>query len=72
MLQIKRYKNNLEGYFTALFEVTLNEHIESDLSNSFCYITIFNSVNISPESTYFKVSGESKYLQKLIFFFDDL
>ena len=61
MLQIKRNKNNLEGYFTAL--------IESDLSNSFCYITVFNSVNISSESTYFKVSGELKYLQNLIFFF---
>ena len=60
MLQIKRNKNNLEGYFTAL--------IESDLSNSFCYITVFNSVNISSESTYFKVYGELKYLQNLIFF----
>lgn len=62
MLQIKRNKNNLEGYFTAL--------IESDLSNSFCYITVFNSVNISSESTYFKESGELKYLQNLIFFYD--
>ena len=72
MLQIKRDKNNLQGYFTALFEVILNEHIESDLSNSFCYITVFNSVNTFSESTYFKVSGELKYLQKLNFFFDDL